>query len=270
MYKCGQRAMNTLKQVLTDAKVGYSKDIQIVVLGKTGAGKSALINSIIDLEKEIAEESAHVEQCTDTVRLYRCSNIIPGVNVTVVDTPGLQGIHQQEQLYIQEMKSKCQEVTLILYCMNMTDRRLTNDDLGAMKKLHQAFGSKFLERVVFVLTFANKEDCNKRIDNIDEPEPDPEPLDDDEEAWALIVRKRFTNRIKCRSKAINASLNDIFHVKNVPFSVAGTYKSQHNNREPTCMALPDRENWLVDFLSLCCHEIKEKHKFTKFGLNDSK
>ena len=92
----GQRAMRTLKQVLTDAKVGYSKDIQIIVLGKTGAGKSALINSIIDLERIVAEEGADMEPCTGTVRLYRCSNVIPGVNVTVIDTPGLQDIHQHE------------------------------------------------------------------------------------------------------------------------------------------------------------------------------
>uniref|UniRef100_A0A1X7TGQ1 Caspase family p20 domain-containing protein n=1 Tax=Amphimedon queenslandica TaxID=400682 RepID=A0A1X7TGQ1_AMPQE len=263
-YK-GQRAMNTLKQVLTDAKVGYSKDIQIVVLGKTGAGKSALINSIIDLEKEIAEESAHVEQCTDTVRLYRCSNIIPGVNVTVVDTPGLQDIHQQEQWYIQEMKSKCQEVTLILYCMKMTDRRLTNDDKVAMLKFHQAFGPKFWERVVFVLTFANQENCSKK-DKRDEPEPEPEPPFEDEEAWALIMRKRFTNRINHRSKAMNSFLKDTFCIDDVPFSVAGTYKSSFHNCKP--MVLPDRENWLVDLLSLCCHEIKEEHKFTKLSLND--
>uniref|UniRef100_A0A1X7U0R6 AIG1-type G domain-containing protein n=1 Tax=Amphimedon queenslandica TaxID=400682 RepID=A0A1X7U0R6_AMPQE len=259
-----QRAMKTLKQVLTDAKVEYTKDIQIIVLGKTGAGKSALINSIIDLERIVAKEGADTEPCTGTVRLYQCSNVIPGVNVTIIDTPGLQDIHQKEQWYIQQMKSKCQEVTLILYCMKMTDRRLTNDYIVAMKKLHQAFGPKFWERVVFVLTFANKEDCDERID-IDEPESDSEPPDDDDEAWAEITRKRFTHRIEHRSKAINVFLKDTFHINDVPFSVAGTYKSHRKNRKP--MVLPDRENWVVHFLSLCSHEIKEKHKFTKFSLN---
>ncbi|XP_019856616.1 PREDICTED: uncharacterized protein LOC109585108 isoform X2 [Amphimedon queenslandica] len=267
MHNKDQRAMKTLKQVLTDAKVGHSKDIQIIVLGKTGAGKSALINSIIDLERIVAKEGADMEPCTGTVRLYRCSNVIPGVNVTIIDTPGLQDIHQKEQSYIQQMKSKCQEVTLVLYCMKMTDRRLTNDDIVAMKKLHQAFGPKFWERVVFVLTFANKEDCDERID-IDEPESDSEPPDDDddEEAWAEITRKRFTHRIEHRSKAINVFLKDTFRINDVPFSVAGTYKSHRKNRKP--MVLPDRENWVVRFLSLCSHEIKEKHKFTKLSLND--
>ena len=257
--------MNTLRQVLTDAKVGDSKDIQIIILGKTGHGKSALINSII--EKEIAAEGAHMERTTDAVRLYQCSDVIPGVNVTIIDTPGLQDIRQQEQLYIKEMQSKCQEVTLILYCMKMTDHRLTNDDKVAMQKLHQAFGPKFLERVVFVLTFANKEDCRKN-DERDGPEPEPKPSYKDKIAWHKIRKMRFTNRIKHRSKAINTFLKRTFHINGIPFSVAGTYEEDCDNLTP--MVLLDRENWLYDLLSLCCHEIKEKHKFTKLSLNDSK
>ena len=259
--------MNTLKQVLTDAEVGDSKDIRIIIIGKTGTGKSALINGIIDLEKKIAKEGADVERITDAVQLYRCSDVIPGVNVTVIDTPGLQDIRQQEQSYIQEMKSKCQEVTLILYCMKMTDRRLTNDDIVAMQKLHQAFGPKFWERVVFVLTFANEENCSKN-DERDGPEPEPKPSLEDKNAWHKIKKMRFINRIEHRSKAINTFLKRTFHINDVPFSVAGTYEKDCDNLTP--MVLLDRENWLFDLLSLCCHEIKEKHKFTKFSLNESK
>ena len=151
--------------------------------------------------------------------------------------------------------------------MKMTDRRLTNDDIVAMKKLHQAFGPKFWERVMFVLTFANEENCSKKDDR-DQPESEPKPSYKDKEAWHKIKKTRFTNRIKHRSKAINTFLRGTFHINDVPFSVAGAYEGNFDNPSP--MVLPDRENWLVDFLSLCCHEIKEKHKFTKFSLNDSK
>ena len=120
--------MKTMKQALLNAKIGgLAKDIQIVVVGKTGTGKSALINSIIDLKRGIAREGGGVDRCSEAVRKYYCSNVVPGVNVTVIDTPGLQDIHQQEQSYIQEMRSKCGEVTLVLYCMKMSDHRLSND-----------------------------------------------------------------------------------------------------------------------------------------------
>ena len=258
--------MKTMKQALLNAKIGgLAKDIQIVVVGKTGTGKSALINSIIDLKRGIAREGGGVDRCSEAVRKYYCSNVVPGVNVTVIDTPGLQDIHQQEQSYIQEMRSKCGEVTLVLYCMKMSDHRLSNDDNVAMQKLYHAFGPKFWERVVFVLTFANKEDCEQR-DSRDEQ--DPEPPYEDEVAWKKLIKKRFSNRVLYRDKAINSFLESTFRIKRVPFLVAGTYKPSFSCRNP--MPLPDRDNWLLDFLTLCCNEIKEKHKFSKLNLNNSK
>ena len=261
-----QIVMKTMKQALENAKIdGPSKDIQIIVVGKTGAGKSALINSIIDLKKEIAKEGGGVDRCSEAVQKYYCSNVVPGVNVTVIDTPGLQDIHQQEQSYIQEMKSKCGEVTLVLYCMKMTDCRLTNDDNNAMQKLYHAFGPKFWERVVFVLTFANDENCERR-DSRDEQ--DPEPPYEDEVAWKKLIKKRFNNRILHRNKAVNGFLERNFSIKGIPFSVAGTCKPSFTVQNP--MSLPDRDNWLLDFLTLCCNEIKEKHRFSKLNLNYSK
>ena len=258
--------MKTMKQALEKANIsGPLNDIQIIVVGKTGTGKSALINSITDLEREIAKEGGGVDRCSEVVRKYYCSNVVPGVNVTVIDTPGLQDIHQQEQSYIQEMKSKCGEVTLVLYCMKMNDLRLTNDDKVAMQKLHEAFGPKFWERVKFVLTFANNERCDQRDDR---DEQDPEPPYSDEVAWKELIKKRFINRILHREKAINSFLESTFSIKRVPFSVAGTYKPSYMCRNP--MSLPDRDNWLLDFLTFCCNEIKEKHRFSKLNLNNSK
>ena len=262
--------MKSMKQVLENARgleegTSNSKDIQIIVVGKTGAGKSALINGIIDLKKEIAREDGGINRCSEAIHKYYCSNVVPGLNVTVIDTPGLQDIHQKEQSYIQEMKSKCGEVTLVLYCMKMSDHRLSNDDNVAMQKLYHAFGPKFWERVVFVLTFANNENCDQR-DSRDEQ--DPEPSYEDEGAWMKLIKKRFSNRILHRDKAVNGFLESSFSIKGIPFSVAGTYKRSFTVRNP--MSLPDRDNWLLDFLTLCCNEIKEKHRFSKLNLNHSK
>ena len=258
--------MKTMKQALLNAKIGGpAKDIQIIVVGKTGTGKSALINSIIGLEMKIAKEGRGINRCTEVVQKYYCSDVVPGVNVTVIDTPGLQDIHQQDQSYIQEMRSNCEEVTLVLYCMKMNDHRLTNDDKVAMQKLHQAFGPEFMERVVFVLTFANKEDCDQG-DSSDEQ--DSEPPYEDVAAWKELIKKRFSNRILHRDKAISSFLESIFSIKRVPFLVAGTYKPSYVCPNP--MSLPDRDNWLLDFLTFCCNEIKEKHRFSKLKLNNSK
>ena len=263
--------MKTMKQALENAQIGGpSKDIQIIVVGKTGAGKSALINSIIDLEKEIAKESGGSDPCSEGVHKYYCSNVVPGVNVTVIDTPGLQDIRQKEQSYIQEMRSKCGEVTLVLYCMKMTDHRLTIDDKVAMQKLYHAFGPKFWERVVFVLTFANNERC-KLMDSRDAP--GPEPYRTNRAVWLELKKQRFSGRILHREKAINDFLKSIFDIKSVKFSVSGDYKEFVDENSEVLinpMRLPDRENWLLDLLTLCCDEIKEKHRFSKLNLNNSK
>ena len=258
--------MKTMKQALENAQIGGpAKDIQIIVVGKTGTGKSALINSIIDLEREIAKEGGGINPCSEAVQKYYCSDVVPGVNVTVIDTPGLQDIHQQEQSYIQEMKKKCRDVTLVLYCMKMINHRLTNDDIDAMQKLYHAFGPKFWERVVFVLTFANEEDCDQ---GDSEDEEVPEPPYDDEVAWMELIKKRFNNRILHCDKAINSFLESTFSIKRVPFLVAGTYKPSFSCPNPK--SLFGRDNWLLDFLTLCCNEIKEKHRLSKLKLNNGK
>ena len=264
--------MKTMKQALKKAQIGGpAMDIQIIVVGKTGAGKSALINSIIDLEREIAREGGETNRCSEAVQKYYCSDVVPGVNVTVIDTPGLQDIHQKEQSYIQEMKSKCGEVTLVLYCMKMTDHRLTNDDKVVMQKLYHAFGPKFWERVVFVLTFANNEKCKLR-DSRDAP--GPEPYRTNRAVWLELKKQRFSGRILHREKAINDFLKNIqSDIKSVKFSVSGDYKETvEENSEVLInpMHLPDRENWLLNLLTLCCNEIKEEHKFSKLSLNNSK
>ena len=266
--------MKTMKQALENARIGGpAKDIQIIIIGKTGAGKSALINSIIDLEREIAKESGGSDPCLEGVRKYYCSNVVPGVNVTVIDTPGLQDIRQKEQsyMYIQEIRSKCEDVTLVLYCMKMTDHRLTNDDKVAMQKLHEAFGPKFWERVVFVLTFANNEKCKQR-DSRDAP--GPEPYRTNRAVWLELKKQRFSGRILHHEKAINDFLKSIqFDITSVKFSVSGDYKETVEENSGVLinpMRLPDRENWLLDLLTLCCDEIKEKHRFSKLNLNNSK
>ena len=101
--------MKTIKEILE--KRSISRDINLLVIGRTSQGKSALINSLIELGKKTTLEGARTNCCTITTQSYTCSNIIPGVNVTIIDTPGLQDTQNNEHKYIQEMKSRCLERT---------------------------------------------------------------------------------------------------------------------------------------------------------------
>lgn len=238
-----------------------SATIDILIIGVTGSGKSALVNSI--LGDKIAVESAKDKNCTKNVQQF--SFYIHGVNVTIIDTPGLQDLNEKEQTYIQEMKNGGQAVSLVLYCFEMKEHRLKNDDKAAMQKLHQAFGSKFWERVVLVLTYANDEKCDLQDDR-DDP-TDPDPASDDEEGWNELLKKRFKHRIELKAEAIRDALCSSFHMQEVPVIPVGYWKKRRSVPNP--FVLPDRVDWLLELLKLCCHEVKETHKFSRLVLNNS-
>ena len=257
--------MKTVKEILKDETC--IDDIHILVVGNTGRGKSALVNSIIErVGEELAKEGARAKCCTKNTRSYIYPDIIPGMKIIVTDTPGLQDTNERNEEYVQEIKNKAQEVSVVLFCMKMTEHRIHNGDKIAIKEFHQAFGPKFWERVIFVFTFANKEDCSK-MDERDEP--GPEPPYQDEEAWKELIKKRFIHRIELRASSVKDFLKEIISIDGIGgFVPAGTRKP--NRKFPHPMRLPDRENWLYDLLKLCYDQIKIKHGFTKLRLNNSK
>ena len=256
----GRPALSTFKRILKDSKPA---DIRLLIIGKTGQGKSTLINSIIELEKEIAAEGAGANHCTAMSESYYYCNVVPGVNVTLIDTPGLRDIQGKEERYIKQMKEECPEVSLVLFCKNIKDR-LTIDDKVAIQKLHQAFGHRFWERVVIVFTFANKEDCEER-DERDEDNPEQQPPFDDDNEWNKLLKKRFVHRVELYAEAMRNILNFEHAPKVIP---VGTSKKSRKCLTPLC--LPDRENWLHDLLQVCYDQIKTKHNLSTLRLNNCK
>ena len=258
--------MKTVKEILRDEK-GHMDDIHILVVGNTGQGKSALVNSIIEHDgEELAKEGARAECCTKNTHSYIYPDIMPGMKIIVTDTPGLQDTNDKNQEYVQEIKNKAHEVSVVLFCMKMTEHRIHNDDKIAIKELHQAFGPKFWERVIFVFTFANQEDCDTRDER---DESGPEPPYHDKEAWKELIKKRFIHRIELRASSVKDFLKEIISIDGIGgFVPAGTRKQSFLCRNP--MRLPDRKNWLYDLLKLCYNRIKIEHRFTKLRLNNSK
>ncbi|XP_011408155.2 PREDICTED: immune-associated nucleotide-binding protein 12-like [Amphimedon queenslandica] len=231
--------MRTFQKILMMEKIP-AVNIRLLVIGRTGHGKSTLINSIIEQCREISPEGARRNSCTTKSRSFTYPDVIPGINVTLIDSPGLQHANGEEQKYIQELKSECKEISLVLYCTNMKDFRTTKSDKDAIQKLHQAFGSNFWKRVVFVLTFANEENCARRDDR-----------DGDEShllPWKEVKKNRFKNRVKLSEKGISNFVNECLGI-NEDFEAvpAGCYQKDgdfSDDPNDDLTKLPDGEDWL--------------------------
>ena len=235
--------------------------MRILVTGKTGQGKSTLINGI--LGDKVVAEGARASRCTTEVEKY--SKTIHGVPIKVFDSPGLQDCTENEGEYIQGMIDQCQQLSLVLYCMKMLNTRLTDDDKQAMVKLTKAFGKKFWEYAVFVLTFANMENCNRK-DNRDEDIPEPDFNDDD--GWKVLIKQRFEGRLKIWEEDLKGFLITEVGVSpdianRIPVVPTGDHQKTRDNLNP--LVLPDRDDWFDKFWKACCLRVKETRLFLEIN-----
>ena len=91
-----------------------------------------------------------------TSQVEQFKQMVHGISLSVFDSPGLQDGTTREEEYLRDMEQKCATVDLVLYAIKMTDQRVHALDTNAMKKITNAFGHRFWEKAVFVMTFANE------------------------------------------------------------------------------------------------------------------
>jgi GTPase Era involved in 16S rRNA processing len=126
----------------------------VVFVGRTGAGKSTLINRLMN--KEVAPVSRRLLSCTDEISSYSD----PITRITFIDTPGFGDNRAKSD------SSLCLKLSrflydmvdhipiLFCYCVN-AQARIDMHDFRSIKLLRNFFGKNFFQVFRLIVTKGN-------------------------------------------------------------------------------------------------------------------
>ena len=148
-----------LRSLLEDWKrLGNNRPLRVLVCGKGGAGKSTLVNRLLQLKKneKWAEEGRQGEATTRVVSRYQRMTE-RGIRVSLFDTPGFGDVDMSDEEVVAKIKLETESrIDLMFYCISLEGpARVEQEDVKAITIITHIFSNEIWDKAVIVLTFAN-------------------------------------------------------------------------------------------------------------------
>ncbi|PIN06682.1 Small monomeric GTPase [Handroanthus impetiginosus] len=231
-------SLDAAKRMALELEAGERDDldfsVNILVLGKSGVGKSATINSIF------GEEKAPIDAFeTGTVSVKEISGAVDGVKVRVFDTPGLKS-SLMEQGFNRSILSSVKKFTkkspadVILYVDRLDAQTRDLNDLPLLRTVTSVFGSSIWRSAIVTLTHA----ASAPPDG-----PSGAPL-----GYEVFVSQRS----HVIQQSIGHAMGDRIISPSLmsPVSLVENHPSCRKNREGQKI-LPNGQSWRPQLLLLC-------------------
>lgn len=184
--------------------------IRILVIGKTGVGKSTLVNALVGAK--VAKTGDTLMGVTEKIGVHKKTK--NGIHIHVCDTPGMATIGTDNSDTLYSALQECKDFDLLLFCMRMTDYRFDDYNVREMQLITKVFGGDIWKKGMIILTHANdmhikeKEDFKFKLHE-----------------WQFVVR----------NQVVHHKIFDPAVVK-IPIVPAGFMEEE----------LPDRSSWISE------------------------
>ena len=222
-------------------------ELRIAVVGKTGTGKSTLLNIFLGVDE--FEEGGSFDPVTENVKEFSCTK--KGINITVWDCPGLQDGSGKEDQYLLELKNKTNgDIQLLLYCNSMLETRSDLHMGDAVDKITKILGQDIWKHTAVVLTFANIFE-QRLIDRLTKPED---------------VKKEFSDKVKEWQKKFQQKLKHICGIERSIIDGLKIIPAGYNGCEP----LGGNKNWLSDLWAEILNKVRQDVKHAVIKLNEDR